>query len=308
MARPNIYEDSRIISMIDRRTQKGVKFSFFEKFIEDYGGRENFTGMTTADVNKKIIEPICRQTEKSACESGVCAGFVGEESTWFISHVWTYKFLDVVEAVGLALQRIEGQNYSEVVVWFDQFSLCHPCPPLQYEDLHDTFMEATMQIKNMMLIFDEWDAPKHLTRAWCVFELYAAIKTERRLELGMSTQAQQKFLDDIQADYNGERFNRMLTQINTSAIEARENSDKENISRCIEANVSDGFHGLDSNIREKLKELIKEILKTQCEMANLDLVRKLMIYNATNSINSNFQTQVVQRSQIEVATWEYMLL
>lgn len=82
----------RSIKPADESTQSsepllGVKFSFFEQFMKDHGGREAFRDKTTAVINRAVMTPVCVQGDASMCQQLLRANspFVGKP-TWFISH------------------------------------------------------------------------------------------------------------------------------------------------------------------------------------------------------------------------------
>jgi len=248
----------------------GVKFSYFEQFIADHGGREAFLGKTTAEINEKVLAPLYAG-QMSVCQQLHSQGssYVGKP-TWFISHAWSYNFLDVIEAVELTLRRKEGDDkYRDVVVWFDQFTLVHPAPPsLPYETLHDTFMTSTERIGKMILVFDRWDNPLHLTRAWCVFEAYACLATNSVLEVALTKDENDRFLEAIKYDYT--TFYKMLTQINTSKSVARFDDDREKIHRAIREKIDGGFTSLDRRIFAELEKWMIHLLQGQIQEAKDD--------------------------------------
>lgn len=246
----------------------GVSFAYFERFIFDNGGREAFEGKTTAEVNATVLVPLCQKGHGSICQQlrRKESLFVGPP-TWFVSHAWSSRFLDVIEAVEITLRRKEGDDkYRDAIIWFDQFTLYHTgsnALDIPYETLHDTFMNSTRAIGKMILVFDRWDDPKHLTRAWCVFEAYAAVSTESQLEVGMSEAEHSRFLTDIAADEKGELFYKMLAKIKSESSQATVATDKALIHQCIVEKVTGGFTGLDRAIFRKMEEWMIHLLENE---------------------------------------------
>ena len=247
----------------------GVKFSYFEQFISENGGREAFLGKTTAEINSTVLVPLYEKSNVSVCQQlqQQNSHYVGTKPTWFISHAWSYLFLDTVEAVGLTLRRIEGEDkYRDTVVWFDQFTVLHPVPSsLPYDVLHDTFMDSTRSIGKMILVFDKWDNPLHLTRAWCVFEAYACLATESVLEVAMTQDENDRFLEALLLDY--QLYYKMLKTISTNNSVARFDSDREKIHRAIQEKFDGGFAELDRRFFDELEKwMIRFVLQNKIEM------------------------------------------
>lgn len=259
----------------------GIKFLYFEQFIKENGGRMKFKGKSTADVNAEYFVPMCQRTNMSLCQQLLLQSspYVGKP-TWFISHAWLCQFLDVVDAVALTLRQQEGEDkYLDTVVWFDQLTLNQTgSKHVPYEMLHDTFMNTTRQIGKMVLVFDRWDNPAHLMRAWCVFEAYAAVHTQSQLEVAMTKTEQQRFLTDITADYKGELFYNMLAKIKSEASVATLSTDTNLIHQCIINNVPDGFVGLDRALFCKLEEWMIKLLQTKVAVSENSIVEATWKY------------------------------
>lgn len=270
----------------------GVKFSYFEQFMAENGGRKAFENKSTAEINATVLVTICRKGGTSVCQQlhQNSSHFIGKP-TWFISHAWSYKFLDVIEAVGLTLRRVEGEEkYRETIVWFDQFTLNHTgskALDIPYETLHDTFMNSVRQIGNVVMVMLPWDNPFTLTRAWCVFEAYAAVYTKSRFEVGMSEAEHQRFLRDIEADSKGQLFYNMLAKIKSESSIAAVPSDRTLIHHCITEKVPGGFIGLDRAIFQKLEEWIITLLESQIVASENDVVEARWKYALSYILRSS---------------------
>lgn len=239
----------------------GVKFSFFEQFIAENGGVDNFRGKSTRKVNEEIIIPFNNDHKSRVCQSlRIMESDYFGKPNWFISHAWDGLFLDLVEAVGLTLQRTEGESYRDTYVWFDQFSLAHPCPPsLPYKELHDTFMNSTREIGKMVMIFDRWHDPYHLKRAWCVFEAYACVHTRSMMEVAMTEAENDRFLKaTCRSD---DTFYHMLNKIDTEKSEG--DTDKKSIHEAIRTEV--GFRDLNKKIFTALENWMISLLQSKIE-------------------------------------------
>jgi hypothetical protein len=76
--------------------------------------------LTTDDVKDKFIVPMTQATQLSLCAQ--MKHYSGDarvqRATWFVSHAWRYKFLDLVAALQAFFASIGGV----VVIWLDLFS------------------------------------------------------------------------------------------------------------------------------------------------------------------------------------------
>ncbi|KAJ3036505.1 Kinesin light chain 3 [Rhizophlyctis rosea] len=163
----------------------GVPPTFFETFIEQCGGPSVLTNLTTAEVCERFVKPHTLPTQ-SLCE--LLLSFPNPYSTeitnanWFISHSWSYKFLDVAEAITSYFSKQSAT--SSAIVWFDLFSLPqHNRQTMTSEWLQTTFKSAIASMKNVLMIWTPWNAPITLTRAWCVFEVYACADTDSNFDI-----------------------------------------------------------------------------------------------------------------------------
>ena len=92
--------------------------------------------------------------------------------THFLSHAWTYKFLNLVEALrSFVASRPEGSP--PVFFWFDCFAIDeHATQSLPREWWGSTFKEAIRLIGQTVMMISPWSEPLPLRRAWCIWELF----------------------------------------------------------------------------------------------------------------------------------------
>ena len=92
-------------------------------------------------------------------------------------------------------------------------------------------MNAIQTMHNVLMIMTPWDNPIPLTRAWCVFELYAVTKTKSRFEVGMTVEENARFLKEMRA--NPRNYYKMLGTINSSKATAFKDEDWDAIFEAI---------------------------------------------------------------------------
>ena len=97
----------------------GFPFPFLREFIDANGGEAAFEGLTTDDVKDRFIVPQTLASKLSLCAQMKRAGDARvQPATWFVSHAWRYKFLDLVKA----LEAFFADKGGVIVIWLDLFS------------------------------------------------------------------------------------------------------------------------------------------------------------------------------------------
>eukprot|EP00605_Chrysophyceae_sp_TOSAG23-4_P001667 GSChrysophyteH1.ASY1.ANO1.1829.1 assembled CDS len=229
----------------------GVKLSVFLKFINDNGGRDAFLKepLTTTDVCNKFLKPITSEKEQSYCEylQEQKSPDVGEASV-FISHAWKYTFVEVVDA-------LEDHFYNEpdIFIWFDLFSNNqHKAISFPFEWWRDTFLNAIGKLGRVVMVLSPWNNPIPFTRAWCLWEIYCAVKTGSKFEVAITPDQYTAFVEGITNKTGA--FYQMLADINVEKSEAWSATDKERIFDAVKSSV--GFAELNAMVIGKMREWV----------------------------------------------------
>jgi tetratricopeptide (TPR) repeat protein len=242
-------------SALDSFSVLGVKFSYFHSFIEKCGGKDKLQGLTTTDVCNTFVMPWTKTNAVSVTEQLQAEGntsIVGK-AEWFISHAWSYMFLDVIEAIEMFLEKEPAiAAVGDVVVWFDLFSNSQHRSDREYDWWEGAFKTAIEAIGKVLMIALPWDNPVTLRRAWCVFELYACESTLSRLELAMTKTEMQKFFYCIENENAVGTFTHLLVELRSAKSEATKPTDRDNIHAVIRKTAG-GFSKIDSMIFQVLE-------------------------------------------------------
>jgi hypothetical protein len=266
----------------------GITLKGIREFIAAHGGREAFARKTTSAVCQDVVLPATRASGLSYCAQLLAAGSgeVGVANA-FVSHAWGYKFLSVVNALeeweasrrparsgdaasgaaaggGAALPGDDDDNDSGgTVFWFDLFANPQTkTADRPFEWWTGCFRDNIRRIGHTLLVL-EWEDPKPLTRAWCVWEIACSIGT--KLEVIMSpvqaSRMEQSFLDEIDAlqgvfkstlcyaDFAIMVEN--LCHVDVARAQASLPSDKEKIVVAIEKTV--GLKGVNDSVSCELR-------------------------------------------------------
>ena len=262
----------------------GVRFKYFLEFIESCGGEEALRGKTTSEVCEAFVKPrtktlkagggsLCDLLRASEATSGLVA-----PSAWFISHAWSYLFLEVVEAVRLFLEDECGERAGEEVVWFDVFSNDqHSVENRPFDWWTTLYQDFIRSIGSVLMVMQPWDDPVTLTRAWCVFEAYSCFATESRFEVCMTREERMRFVDMIGED--SDCILKMLGTVNSSKSSSRNPNDTERIHEAI-VRLEGGFTRFDNTLLSNLQRWLLTWLgrlrdQTTSEEQRLDITNSM---------------------------------
>jgi hypothetical protein len=221
----------------------GIKLSFLrvvtEIFSKDIGQK------TTAEICSGFIKPATSKYRCSYCEylADVDATLVGK-ATVFISHAWTSKFLDVVEALVEFFHKEPN-----VIIWFDIFSNNqHLTHARTFEWWTNTFRGAIKEFGRTVVVLAPWNDPVLLTRGWCIWEVYCSV-----VEKCDSRASQSLFIEDVEKGLSN-RIKLMLGKINCEKSECSVPSDRRDIHEAIKRSI--GFQECNKRIFDLMREWI----------------------------------------------------
>ncbi|KAH9127516.1 hypothetical protein AeMF1_002202 [Aphanomyces euteiches] len=225
----------------------GLTLGYFKRFVEIHGGREVFAGLTTADVCTKFLLPYTTSTKLSLVEhvrQQPDGHLYAKPATWFVSHAWSYLYLDVVDALD-DFFREEGMDDS-VSLWFCTF--CNNQHEIEskvhaFNHWFGIFRSSLRTIGNVVMVLSPWNDPITLKRTWCVFK---------------ST-----FLEDIQ---NEGAFVKMLGSIKSEKSQTTIPSDRDNIFLRIRDEV--GFTKLDRMVFESIEKWMVRVVDQQIDQVS----------------------------------------
>ncbi|KAJ3038076.1 Kinesin light chain 3 [Rhizophlyctis rosea] len=259
-------------------SSRGVRLSFLSTFVKECGGRDKFLNLTTRQVCDSFVKTrtdfsksLCDQLASNAHDfSAAAASNAVGPATWFVTHCWQYKFLDVLDAIeGFFADRKE--DASEVIVWFDLF-----CLPQQHrlkitpEWLQTKFTTLISTIPNTLLVLTAATAaPVALTRAWCIFELYTScsVQANANFHIALPPSARSAYRDALRED--GSVFYQTLaSSIDFRSSQATEKEDLLAIKEVIREGI--GFTALNRMALSLLYDWTREQLQILLEAAGKD--------------------------------------
>lgn len=162
---------------------------------------------TCEEVCEYVIKPLCMdlrvpynyilKKSNPTCVSKI--EFVGGT---FVSYARRMKFTFLVESI-----RNYFNNVSDPFVWLDIFCANQPklTEPIVDEDeikeLNDRLLTeglhtAIAKFENRIIIFDSWQQPMVMQRAWCVWEIYGVQKSGTFIDIATSKSVEDEYLTE----------------------------------------------------------------------------------------------------------------
>jgi len=151
----------------------------------------------------------------------------------FLSHAYSYPFLDVVEAVA-AWEARQAETGRRFFYYFDLFSVNQHSQTsvVPFEVLRDEFAGSITAIGRVLLILSPYYNPLPLQRAWCVFEMATALTVGAALEVVMPHSDAVAFQKALLDDFGG--LIGKICEVDVERATAREPADLANIRRVIQ--------------------------------------------------------------------------
>ncbi|ETV91985.1 hypothetical protein H310_13624 [Aphanomyces invadans] len=245
----------------------GLSLAYFHEFVAAHGGRTAFEDLSTANVCTRFVMPTTELSKLSLVDH-VLAQPGGDKfakpAQWLISHSWSYKFLDVVDAIDNFCH--EHALDMDTSFWFCMFANNQHAigePTVMFDVFLHAFRTALADTGKMVMVLSPWHDPATLKRTWCVYEVYLSIVLNARFEVAMGKTQQAAFLDDI---HELESINRMRAQVNCKHSSTTVPSDRDHIFKLIDDTVG-GTDKLDRLVFEVMQTWVLQTVGNQVKVA-----------------------------------------
>ncbi|CAK4123037.1 unnamed protein product [Aphanomyces euteiches] len=249
----------------------GLTLAFFHEFIRR--SKIPLEGLTTKDVCRELVKPYTLSTKQSLVNH-VLADPVDSitylrPASWYVSHAWSYLFLDTVQALDTYFDEKELDPSTEAL-WFCVFNVNqHDVVSDDAVDFEEIFRTTLGTIRRMVMVVHPWNDPITLTRIWCIYEVYLATLLEGgEFQVAMATPQKRAFLDDVRSQSNA--FFDMLGKVRSERARATKRSDQARIVQLIDEQI--GFTDLDNKIFGALSGWMFNCVLQQSVLPNTTLV------------------------------------
>jgi len=191
----------------------GITLKGIRHFIESHGGEQAFASALsdysrerglppgkTSDICDVFLKPATVALQESYCglakTDPTRSGHISQ-ATAFVSHAWGQQFLDVVAA----LEDYDSRQPTPTLFWFDIFSNNqHKAPNREFSWWQTVFRDNIGKLKKTLLVL-EWDDPKPLSRAWCLWEMVSTVDTRSEFHVLMSPKNHKSFATALEGDF-----------------------------------------------------------------------------------------------------------
>ena len=235
----------------------GLPHCYLRQLIDENGGDAAFEGWTTSSFKRNFIVPKTQATKLSLCAQLLQDGDARvQTATWFVSHAWQFKFLDLVRALEAFFADKPG-----AIIWLDLISTSqHTTFDKPPEWWQQTFISAIGRMGQMVMVMTPWDNPICLTRAWCLIELYACRSSCSLFCVALPPHERARFVEQI-CNRAGAFYN-MLSQVNTAKSECSRESDRDRIFAAVRG-LQGGFTELDRCVLQTMTEWLERQLEQE---------------------------------------------
>ena len=264
----------------------GLKLSYIlNGFIDDYcrrggGGEDDILRMTTREVRERVIKPCTERRQSSfvdVLKSNNHPAY-GAKANVFVSHAHQSQFWNTIQAVQRCVSKDTTNDYGDVVVWIDLFSINQHQPNVWTTDwLFDTFQDAIKEIGRTIMVTSPWNHP---IRSWCIFEVYSTLHTGSKFDIAIGEDDEKQFLNDILTakDDNDAMsvMNRLFSTIRAENSQCTSDEDQSRIFQVIRDKVR--FEEIDKMVLDacvkRLITVVKEFLHKTAGQEGTDVERK----------------------------------
>ncbi|KAJ3030833.1 UNVERIFIED_CONTAM: Kinesin light chain 3 [Siphonaria sp. JEL0065] len=256
----------------------GLRFTYILALIQDWGGRSALQGKTTAQVCSDHVIRMTANSKNSVCEyvqSFPALSLNVRESNWFVSHVWEYKFLDVVDT----LERFfigKQIPLHEAVVWFDLFSLPQHDDEEErkFEWWNHSIMSVVKRIRNIVLVLEDWFDPVPLQRVWCVYEIFCSTMARSNFHIALSKSDETTLVNSLYE--NPSALYESLSTFKSELTRATKLRDQQMIYKVLRHFI--GFHKLNDLVFTAIRHWIFEFVQHQIET----IIPSVLVPETTN--------------------------
>ena len=152
------------------------------------------------------------------------------------------------------MEDYDSRQPTPTVFWFDIFSNNqHKAPNREFSWWQTVFRDNIGKLKRTLLVL-EWDDPKPLSRAWCLWEMVSTVDTGSEFHVLMSPRNHKTFADTLVKDFQSIVLK--TCNVDLKSAQAFNPSDRDNIFKAVEATA--GFEEVNKVVIGIMKEWMAE--------------------------------------------------
>jgi len=190
--------------------------------------------------------------------------------THFLSWVWGYDLCLVREALLLWIQQdgLDPMNTFLYMCFFvnNQFRLLVEEVGTGSDNLDEVFEANLRRIGKVVAVLDHWKEPRYLSRVWCIFEQYTAVKLNIPVTMILAREPANQLLAEINCGEKGiMEIRSSLSKVDAEKAEATVKADEVKVKRDIVKNC--GFQTVNKCVKKSMVLWVGRVV--QHHMAHL---------------------------------------
>eukprot|EP00937_MAST-01D_sp_MAST-1D-sp2_P003219 g3219.t1 len=232
--------------------ERGVSLAFLKRFAVEEAVGQRVTTAELCEANVKVLTRADSCSYFALLEGDASSA---GRSQYFISHSWSYRFLELLRVLENFEARLPPQEAPRYY-WLDIFVMNQHSEEQVGQDLLQNLRRSIEAPGKLLLLLDSWRDPAPLARCWCLFELYTAIKCGADITMCLSRSEEYSFLGDLEA--NRADLELLIESVHAEQAEATVPADRDAIFATIRDEI--GFGPFNATLRSTLREALQQTI------------------------------------------------
>jgi len=193
---------------------------------------------------------------------------------FFISHSWAYQFSSLVEAI----ERFEQGNPDRTGAYYfiDYFAVNQWKPDKDLNALANLIQRS----EAVVLVLLPLEKPIPMTRCWCLWELFIAIK--RNIPIHVTLPDDQYSLLTLRLVTSSKPCEQSQFQVESNSSKASEKSDEDMIKTAIKK--SEGFSWVDKEVQETVFNCVQSLALSEIDHSQAKPLRECIKSQTQNTL------------------------
>ena len=181
------------------------------------------------------------------------SGFVGTPNV-FVSHAWSYKFIDVVQALCEFAESLP----EPVFFWFDCLCIDEHATQVLGPDFWDTTFKASIaKIGHTVMVLAPWEKPIPLTRSWCLWEIFCTIDVGAKFTVCLPNKEKKAFQEALRKDF--QVYLHAMAHLDIAEAKAGDPADQTRILDAVRA-TTEGTSGVNAVAKGQMREWMLRVV------------------------------------------------
>lgn len=279
-------EDLLSLNVSNNYNNDGVLLQVFDDFINVCGGEEKLKNKTTYEVTQEFIKPLTKIKNLSYTNyiRILNPTIVNvHKANILICHSWSYKFLDVVDAIKNYIIK-NNMNQEKVYIYFDAFSINqNNINEITTDWLTLSYAKTIKNIKHTLVVISPNDEMTVFKRSFAIFEIYCTIHNHLKLSITLCNR------DMI--EYRALMCESPLSALNKIllAIKFKDSSTYNNVRDNLVSAVEtmSPIDTIDKTIRKRIHDCLIELMTQEIDLEEDGGAQKLRLLSTVATLHKS---------------------